>query len=293
MQTQVTATETRPENRLVVCRVSCHTLRLEREFQLSKLVVKKSDPDCRHFLYPLELVRLPTKQGEEPLVASIFQAPGPNYLRDLVTFGPNWYNFTNNEIAGQSHTTQPKCGIPLLTFIDFAVGATECLEILHHGHEIVHGELRGDAFHFAENGIVKMINFGSGARSFENGLTSAGWSSLSREVGVELKLAFIAPEQTGRMPAEPDSRTDIYSLGILFFTMLCGVTPFDGSSPLDVMQSVISKRIPPVSSRRMDVPEALSTVIQRMTQRNIEERYHSTSGLKFDLIRIPRASFRG
>ena len=52
------------------------------------------------------------------------------------------------------------------------------------------------------------------------------------------------------------------------------------------MQNVLSKRIPPISSKRMDVPEALSSVIQRMTQKNIEERYHSTSGLKFDLIRI-------
>jgi serine/threonine protein kinase len=88
------------------------------------------------------------------------------------------------------------------------------------------------------------------------------------------------------MPAEPDSRTDIYSLGILFYTMLCGYTPFDGPTALDVMQNVISKRIPPVSSKRMDIPEVLSEVIQRMTQRNIEERYHSTSGLKFDLSRI-------
>jgi serine/threonine protein kinase len=220
------------------------------------------------------------------LVASVFEAPGPNYLKDLVTFGPNWYNFTNQDNTWQSANPQPHTGVPLLTFLDFAVGAAECLEILHHGHEMVHGELRGDAFHFAENGHVKMINFGSGARSFENGLTSAGWNTLSRETGIELKLAFIAPEQTGRMPAEPDSRTDIYSLGILFYTMLCGNTPFGGATALDVMQNVLSKRIPPVSSRRIDIPEALSMVIQRMTQRNIEERYHSTSGLKFDLIRI-------
>jgi serine/threonine protein kinase len=111
-------------------------------------------------------------------------------------------------------------------------------------------------------------------------------NALSKEIGVEMKLAFIAPEQTGRMPAEPDSRTDIYSLGILFYSMLCGDTPFDGSSPLDVMQNVLNKRIPPVSSKRMDIPEALSSVIQRMTQKNIEDRYHSTSGLKGDLTRI-------
>jgi hypothetical protein len=264
--------------RAVVCRVSTHTLRLEREFQLSTVVVKNSDPDCRHFVRPIELVRLPAKAGEEPLIASIFEAPGPNFLKDLVTFGPNWYRFTSAENNWRSSTVQPDAGVPLLTFLDFAVGATECLEILHHGHEIVHGELRGDAFHFASSGVVKMINFGSGARSFENGLTSAGWNTLSREIGIELKLAFIAPEQTGRMPAEPDSRTDIYSLGILFYAMLCGTTPFDGATALDVMQSVISKRIPPVTSKRIDIPVALSDVIQRMTQRNIEDRYHSTSG---------------
>jgi hypothetical protein len=273
-----TATEEHRGGRAVVCRVSTHTLRLEREFQLSKMVVKKSDPDCRHFVRPIELIKLPTKAGEEPLIASIFEAPGPNFLKDLVTFGPNWYRFTSAENNWRSSTLQPDAGVPLLTFLDFAVGATECLEILHHGHEIVHGELRGDAFHFASSGVVKMINFGSGARSFENGLTSAGWNTLSREVGIELKLAFIAPEQTGRMPAEPDSRTDIYSLGILFYAMLCGTTPFDGDTALDVMQSVISKRIPPVTSKRMDIPVPLSDVIQRMTQRNIEDRYHSTSG---------------
>jgi hypothetical protein len=231
-------------------------------------------------------VRLPAKAGADELVASIFEAPGPNYLKDMVTFGPNWFTVTKREDNWHSHTPLPSRGVPLLTFLDFAVGAVECLEILHHGHEIVHGEIRGDAFHFNESGSVRMINFGSGARSFENGLTSAGWSSLSREVGIELKLAFISPEQTGRLPAEPDTRTDIYSLGILFYTMLCGQTPFDGATAIDVMQNVISKRIAPASSRRLDIPEILSEVIQRMTQRNIEERYHSTSGLKFDLARI-------
>ncbi|KAI4947363.1 hypothetical protein J4E91_006715 [Alternaria rosae] len=292
-RTNTTAKGVAREGRSVVCRVSQQTLRLEREFQLAKLVVKESDPECKHFVRPIEFVRLSTKAGEEPLVASIFEAPGPSYLHDLVNFGPNFWKVGSHGQSGQPDTSLPNRGIPLLTFLDFAVGSVECLEILHHGHEIVHGEIRGDAFHFAENGTVKMINFGSGARSFENGLTSAGWSTLSKETGIELKLAFISPEQTGRMPAEPDTRTDIYSLGILFYTMLCGQTPFEGATALDVMQNVISKRIPPISSRRLDIPEALSEIIQRMTQRNIEERYHSTSGLKFDLFRIRELLYEG
>jgi hypothetical protein len=52
------------------------------------------------------------------------------------------------------------------------------------------------------------------------------------------------------------------------------------------MQNVLTRRIPPVSSRRMDVPDVLSSVIAKMTMKNIEERYHSTSGLKHDLIAI-------
>ncbi|KAF2115161.1 hypothetical protein BDV96DRAFT_646182 [Lophiotrema nucula] len=276
-----------PRDRRVVARVSTHSLRIEREFQLCKLITSKSGPECRHFVRPVEFVKLPAKPGNnEPLVASIVEAPGPNYLRDLVSFGPNAYKTYNKDDRWHFKAFERKDGMPLLTFLDFAVGAAECLEILHHGHGIVHGELRGDAFHFNENGQVKMINFGGGSRSFENGLTSAGWKALSKEVGVELKLAFIAPEQTGRLPAEPDSRTDIYSLGILFYSMLCGAVPFDGDSALDVMQNVLSKRIPPVSAKRMDIPEALSAIIQRMTQKNIEDRYHSTAGLKYDLVRI-------
>jgi len=185
----------------VIGRVSTHTLRIEREWQLCKLIIKKSDPESRHFIRPLEFVKLPPKPGNTtPLVAFICEAPGPNYLKDMVRFGPNAYKATHHGDAWMFQNFQYNSGIPLLTFLDFAVGAAESLEILHHGHQVVHGEIRGDAFHFAENGMVRMINFGGGARTFENGLTSAGWNVLSKEVGVEMKLAFIAPEQTGRMP---------------------------------------------------------------------------------------------
>lgn len=282
--------------RKVVARVSRHILRIEREFQLAQQVMRNSDPDCKHFVRPLELVRLPARNGSEPLIVSIFEAPGKNYLRELVEFGPNAYRGVVNRESWDMETISLKMvgEIPLLLFLDFAIGAAECCEILHHGNRLVHGEIRGDAFFFdPSTGDVKMLNFGSGTRSFENGLTSAGWYSLSRERGVEHKLQFIAPEQTGRLPAEPDSRTDIYSLGILFGYMLTGVPPFEGSTPLEIMQNVLSRRIPPVSSLRLDIPDALSRVIARMTNKNIEERYASASGLKYDLLQIQKLLSEG
>jgi serine/threonine protein kinase len=283
------STPTERRTRRVVARVSTHVLRLEREFQLAKHVVSQSDPDFQHFVRPIELVRLPPRQGREALVVSIFEAPGTNYLRELVELGPNSYRGLSNRVNGDVPAASIKSGgqIPLLLFLDFAVGASQCLEILHHGNRIVHGELRGDAFHLnQQTGGVKMLNFGSGARAFENGLTSAGWYSLSREIGVEHKLQFIAPEQTGRLPAEPDSRTDIYSLGILFWMMLTGEQAFEGETPLIIMQNVLSRRIPSLASKRMDIPEVLSAVVQKMTQKNIDDRYNSTSGLRYDLVQI-------
>ncbi|KAF2457500.1 putative histidine kinase HHK1p [Lineolata rhizophorae] len=288
--TEVTSTPESPlpSMRQVIARVSSHALRLEREFQLAKMIKSKGGPGAVHFVSPIELVRLPSRHGNENLVASIVEAPGPNYLKEIVEFGPNFYRGWDFAKTGLLHQHQRnRQQTPLLLFLDFAIGAAECCEILHHQHRLVHGELRGDAFHFdLETRSVKMINFGAGARSFENGFTSTGWSMLSREKGIEHKLQFIAPEQTGRLPVEPDSRTDIYSLGILFWTMLTGEPAFDAESALDIIQMVLSRRVPPVSTKRLDVPYALSAVIQKMTQKSIDDRYNSTSGLRYDLVQI-------
>lgn len=214
-------------------------------------------------------------------------------MKELVEFGPNPHPaqpptspISPRGTAPPSLFHKPADLLPIHLFLDFAIGSTECCEILHHGKELVHGELRGDAFHFSKDTrTVRLINFGSGARSFENGLTSAGWSSLTSEIGVENRLQFIAPEQTGRLPAEPDARTDIYSLGILYWTMLTGVPAYSGN-PLEIMQSLLSRRVPTVDSVRPDVPHIISQVIQKMTHKKMDDRYQSSSGLKHDLVKI-------
>ena len=276
----------------MVARISTHALRIEREYYLCKSFMQTSDPNCSHVARLIDLVRLPSRPWEgEPLTASIFESPGRNYLKEFLDFGPAWLGpspwFKKGHSSELETNGDHRPEVSLATFLDFAIGASECLELLHHGLRVVHGELRADAFHYnKDTGLVRLINFGSGPRSFENGLTSSGWLTLSQELGVKHKLQYIAPEQTGRMPAEPDSRTDIYSLGVIFWTMLTGKPAFEGETPIDVVQAVLGKRLPSVSSLRMDVPDAISQMIRKMTQKQIDERYHSTSGLKHDLIEI-------
>lgn len=276
----------------VVAKLSFHALREERSFQVCKSLSKSVDPEGRHIVRPIDLLRLPGQQGDPAaIVVAIFEDPGFNDLNNYIDFGPAWYRSPSPGEEGirRPDNFAPSKQISVPSFLDFAIGATECLEILHHGQRIVHGEIRGDAFHFKEGtGQVRLINFGSGLRSFEHGLTSTGWSTLSKEYGAKNKLSFISPEQTGRMPAEPDSRTDIYSLGILFWTLLTQQPAFDGPSPMDIIQAVLGRRLPSVSTVRMDVPDVIGRLIQKMTSKSISERYHSASGLKYDLLEIQK-----
>lgn len=271
----------------VVARISTNTVRLEREYNYNRAIIQTSDPECKHTVRPIELVQLASTPGDsQPVLVSIFEAPGPNYLRELITFGPAFYG-SRSRLDGSKNSSGER--VHLTVFLDFAVGACECLELLHYGHRVIHGEIRADAFHFnRETGAVKLANSGNGPKAFENLLSSEGWSTTSREVGVKNKLQFMAPEQTARLTVEPDSRTDIYSLGVLFWAMLTGKAAFDAASPLDIIQKVLSARLPLVSSDRLDVPDVLSNIIDKMTRKQMNERYQSVSGLKHDLTTIQK-----
>lgn len=273
----------------VVARVSHHALREERAFQIARSVTS-ADPNGDHIVKPLDLIRLSPVVGDRgAIVVAIYQHPGPNLLLDLMDMGPAFYHARKDGDAYRAYYCRPKLHPPisLRLFLDFAIGATQCLEILHHSRGMVHGEIRGDAFHFnAEENKVRVMSFGSGVRSFEHGLTSTGWSMLSKELGGRNKLLFISPEQTGRMPAEPDTRTDIYSLGVVFWTLLTQQPVFTGESALDIVQGVLGRRIPNVATVRMDIPDVIGRIIQKCTAKNVAERYHSASGLRHDLINI-------
>ncbi|KAI0882444.1 putative histidine kinase HHK1p [Annulohypoxylon maeteangense] len=252
-----------------------------------------ADPQGVHNVKPIDLIRLSPQPGDRAaIIVSIYENPGENYLFKTLDLGPAFFYARKVEDRFESYRRTEFAldpPISLVHFLDFAIGATQCLEILHHGHGMVHGEIRADAFHFnIDTNKVKLISFGSGVRSFEHGLTSTGWSTLSKELGSKNKLVYISPEQTGRMPAEPDTRTDIYSLGVLFWMLLTQQPVFTGTSPLDIVQCVLNRRIPLVSSIRTDVPEVLGRIIQKCTSKNISDRYHSASGLRHDLQTVQK-----
>ncbi|KAH8677463.1 hsp90-like protein [Xylariales sp. PMI_506] len=286
------------EEQPIVARVSYYVLREERVFHTSRSLIATVDPEGDHNVIPIDLIRLTPQPGDRgPIIVAIYEFPGVNYLTQVLDFGPAFYFAKKVEDRFEADCRDDFLLDPPITlqnFLNFAIGATQCLEILHHRHGTVHGEIRGDTFHFnLETNRVKLTSFGSGIRSFEHGLTSSGWSSLSKELGAKNKLLYIAPEQTGRMPAEPDTRTDIYSLGVVFWQLLTQQPVFTGANPLDIVQCVLGRRIPLVSNIRIDVPEVLGKIIQKCTSKKIQDRYHSVTGLKYDLQMVQKFLVEG
>jgi signal transduction histidine kinase/predicted ATPase/CheY-like chemotaxis protein/serine/threonine protein kinase len=277
----------------VVARVSYHVLREERAFHISKSLVSSVDPKGDRIVKPLDIMRLPPQPGDRgPIIVAVYEDVGPNHLFKVLDFGPAFYFAKKRNDRWEACRKEPpplEAPISLQSFLDFAIGAARCLEMVHHAQGMVHGEIRGDAFHYnVETNQVKLVSFGAGLRSFEHGLTSTGWSALSKSLGAKHKLQYISPEQTGRMPAEPDNRTDIYSLGVLFWTLLTQQPVFQGETPLDIVQAVLGRRIPSVTAIRMDVPDVIGRIIQKCTAKNVSERYYSAGGLRYDLVSVQK-----
>lgn len=98
-------------------------------------------------------------------------------------------------------------------------------------------------------------------------------------------LAFISPEQTGRMNRSVDYRTDIYSLGIVLYQLFTGQLPFQSNDALGLIHDHIARKPRPLHEVEPSVPSALSEIVLRLLAKNPEDRYQTLQGLQADLKR--------
>jgi predicted ATPase/signal transduction histidine kinase/GAF domain-containing protein len=98
-------------------------------------------------------------------------------------------------------------------------------------------------------------------------------------------LAYMAPEQTGRMNRSIDARSDLYSLGITFYEMLTGTLPFAAADPLEWVHCHIARQPVPPDERTVGTPGALSAITMKLLAKTAEERYQTAAGVEADLKR--------
>jgi PAS domain S-box-containing protein len=175
----------------------------------------------------------------------------------------------SHHVAGKTMTLQK--------FLPLAVQVAQTLGELHQ-NQIIHKNIKPSNIIITRDfEQLKITDFSIATR-------------LSREVHqnsnttlLEGTLAYISPEQTGRMNRDIDYRTDLYSLGITFYEMLTGVLPFNSTDPLELIHSHIA--VTPVSphQRNNQVPQIVSSIVMKLLAKNAEDRYQSAFGVKADL----------
>jgi PAS domain S-box-containing protein len=167
----------------------------------------------------------------------------------------------------------------LTQFLRSAIGISAALSQMH-GRGLVHKDLKpANILVSRASGEARLTGFGIASR-----LPRERQSPASPE-SIEGTLAYMAPEQTGRMNRLIDSRSDLYSLGVTLYEMLTGTLPFKASDPMEWIHCHIARQPMPPDERVVGIPGPVAAIVMKLLAKTAEERYQTAAGVESDLRR--------
>jgi PAS domain S-box-containing protein len=164
-------------------------------------------------------------------------------------------------------------------FLRIAIGLAGVLRQLHK-RKLIHKDVKpSNVLVDSVTGQVWLTGFGITSR-----LPRERQSVGSPEF-IAGTLAYMAPEQTGRMNRSIDSRSDLYALGVTLYEMLTGSLPFAASNPMEWVHCHIARHPVAPHVRMAKLPSCLSAMVMKLIAKTPEERYQTASGVESDLRR--------
>jgi serine/threonine protein kinase len=142
--------------------------------------------------------------------------------------------------------------------------------------DIIHRDVKPSNIMIDKSGRARVSDLGLAK------MTIKGMAELTQELHTVGTPNYMSPEQI-RSPSGLDLRTDIYSLGASFYHMACGLTPFAGKTPMDVVAKHLSEKLVPPFKRKPTLPPPLSSIICKMMAKSPDERYQNYDELNADL----------
>ncbi|BAZ00418.1 serine/threonine protein kinase with two-component sensor domain [Tolypothrix tenuis PCC 7101] len=162
-------------------------------------------------------------------------------------------------------------------FLLIAIALCDILDLLYH-ERIIHKDIKpSNILINPSSQQVKLIDFSIAS------LLPRETQTLVNPNVLEGTLAYISPEQTGRMNRGIDYRTDFYSLGVTFYELLTGELPFLSHDAMELVHSHLAKTAPLVHRINPQIPAIISDIVSKLMAKNAENRYQNALGLKFDL----------
>ncbi|MEG4571427.1 AAA family ATPase [Microcoleus sp. N3A4] len=192
----------------------------------------------------------------------------------------NGYALVMEDFGGislQEWAGSGKNAFSLREFLEMASSLCNTLDILYR-ERIIHKDIKpANILINPKTKQVKLIDFSIAS------LLPRETQTLMNPNVLEGTLAYISPEQTGRMNRGIDYRTDFYSLGVTFYGLLTGELPFKSKEPMELVHCHIAKPSPLVHEINSEIPSVLSEIVTKLMAKNAESRYQSALGIKFDL----------
>lgn len=177
-------------------------------------------------------------------------------------------------LKGRDLVPQTKPGhlMPLPKVMDIAARVADALAYAH-GNNVVHRDVKpANIMYEAESDQVKVTDFGI-ARITDSSRTKTGM--------VLGTPSYMSPEQLAGKKI--DGRSDLFSLGVMLFQMVCGRLPFEGDSMAQLMFRIANEQHPDIRDLRPDVPDCLSAIIDRALAKDADARYQSGNDMAADL----------
>ncbi len=165
------------------------------------------------------------------------------------------------------------------SFLHLAIGIAAAVAKLHQ-RGLIHKDIKpGNIVVNCPDGQVRLTGFGLASRLQRERQSPAPPETI---VGT---LAYMAPEQTGRMNRSVDSRSDLYSLGATLYQMVTSHLLFAAADPMEWVHCHIARKPVPPDARLKEIPGAISAIIMKLLSKTPEERYQTAVGLESDLRR--------
>ncbi|MCL1472182.1 AAA family ATPase [Argonema antarcticum A004/B2] len=161
--------------------------------------------------------------------------------------------------------------------LKIAISLTNIIGEIHQ-QNIIHKDINPSNIIFHPNtGKIKIIDFGIATVLTRENPTIKNLNVL------EGTLAYMSPEQTGRMNRSMDYRTDFYSLGVTFYELLTSQLPFDAQEAIELVHCHIAKQPVPLHEINPQIPKPVSEIVTKLLAKTAEDRYQSAWGIKADL----------
>ena len=167
--------------------------------------------------------------------------------------------------------------ISVSEFLRVAIALCGILEGLYR-HRVIHKDIKpANILIHPETLEIKLIDFSIAS------LLPKETQVLQNPGYTEGTLAYMSPEQTGRMNRGIDYRSDFYSLGVTFYQLLTGQLPFPSEDPMELVHCQIARTPTPGHEVKPDIPQMLSDIVMKLMAKTAEDRYQTARGLQHDL----------